>query len=413
MSPRRSERARKAAHVRRKAGNQERAAEYRQEIDDNTILSTTYDRLSPYLGDIGAQSVTQLSDYFLPGFGAAATGEDALDILREADSFGDYALGAGLGGLAALELVPVAGALAKPVSKAVRGGLKGAPEHVLRFAGDEYGGVPAFNRPSLTPAEQQADDVLAMLREGRADDVTDEMMAAADDAYLFNNYDLPMDEASRMARARDMGFGDQDLYHGTAKDFPAFSQEHRGGANPTATSQRADWLASEPETARTYAEHASQAPVQELINASYAAERRGDWDAATDLMAQAEKLEADTLGQPAGDVILPVRGPKNALTFDAEGMQYDPTDYVLMDKLKEAQNNRYPAVRINNFVDNADYANDLEADHLGVFNPANIRSRFARFDPRLKHLRNLSAVLAGAGVSLPMLMEEPYGAGGA
>ncbi len=141
MSPRRSERARKAAHVRRKAGNQARAAEYRDEIDDNTILSTTYDRLSPYLGDIGAQSVTQLSDYFLPGFGAAATGEDALDILREADSFGDYALGAGLGGLAALELVPVAGALAKPVSRVARGGLKGAPEHVLRFAGDEYGGL--------------------------------------------------------------------------------------------------------------------------------------------------------------------------------------------------------------------------------------------------------------------------------
>jgi len=33
-----------------------------------------------------------------------------------------------------------------------------------------------------------------------------------------------------------------------------------------------------------------------------------------------------------------------------------------------------------------------------AFNPANIRSRFARFDPRLAHLRNLSAGLGGAGL---------------
>jgi hypothetical protein len=30
-----------------------------------------------------------------------------------------------------------------------------------------------------------------------------------------------------------------------------------------------------------------------------------------------------------------------------------------------------------------------------VFDPANIRSRFARFDPRLAHLKNLSAGAAG------------------
>ena len=44
------------------------------------------------------------------------------------------------------------------------------------------------------------------------------------------------------------------------------------------------------------------------------------------------------------------------------------------------------------------------------FNPENIRSRFARFDPRLKHLKNLSAGVIPIGL-LPFLMgsnEDQY-----
>ena len=39
------------------------------------------------------------------------------------------------------------------------------------------------------------------------------------------------------------------------------------------------------------------------------------------------------------------------------------------------------------------------------FNPANLRSIFARFDPRLKHLKNLSAGIIPIGL-LPFLMNE-------
>jgi hypothetical protein len=38
-------------------------------------------------------------------------------------------------------------------------------------------------------------------------------------------------------------------------------------------------------------------------------------------------------------------------------------------------------------------------DSLAVFDPTRIRSRFARFDPRLAHLRNLSAGVAGLGLA--------------
>ena len=34
--------------------------------------------------------------------------------------------------------------------------------------------------------------------------------------------ELPMDEASRMARAKELGFDDQEFYHLTDKDFDRF-----------------------------------------------------------------------------------------------------------------------------------------------------------------------------------------------
>ena len=78
-------------------------------------------------------------------------------------------------------------------------------------------------------ADDATDTVVRMLREGRASEVTDDMLAAADPARLFNAYergetgaDMAMDEASRMARARGMGFDvDTPLYHGSKTDFNA------------------------------------------------------------------------------------------------------------------------------------------------------------------------------------------------
>ncbi len=60
-----------------------------------------------------------------------------------------------------------------------------------------------------------------------ADEVTDEMMSVADPQYMFENTPLPMDEASRMARAREMGFDvDNVSYHGTkAANLDRFNPE--------------------------------------------------------------------------------------------------------------------------------------------------------------------------------------------
>jgi hypothetical protein len=40
------------------------------------------------------------------------------------------------------------------------------------------------------------------------------------------------------------------------------------------------------------------------------------------------------------------------------------------------------------------------------YDPSNLRSRFARFDPEFKHLRNLSAGVGGVGLLNAMMEEE-------
>lgn len=76
-----------------------------------------------------------------------------------------------------------------------------APKGALRS-----GAMRIDTSDAVTPAQAQADDIMRMLREGRGADVTDEMMAAADQAHLSRIYDLPLDEASRTQRAVDQGY---------------------------------------------------------------------------------------------------------------------------------------------------------------------------------------------------------------
>ena len=45
-------------------------------------------------------------------------------------------------------------------------------------------------------------------------------------------------------------------------------------------------------------------------------------------------------------------------------------------------------------------------ENVVIFDPTDVRSRFARFDPRLSHLRNLNAGLA-TGVPLGLLAMQP------
>jgi len=266
---------------------------------------------------------------------------------------------------------------------------------------DENSSVNMVTQPPapVSPAQE----VARMLSGGRAADVTDDMMAAVDPQEMWRLYEsgatgaeMPMDEASRMARAREIGFdADTPLYHGTGADFPAFDPSYRGGVADAYSARRADWLVDSPITADGYANMAARdAPVARLIKQSEAAERAGQWDLASRLMAEAEQLE-QTMPLQAGQSVVPVYSPRPSSVIDADFGGVNDLENSMRDALGDARKNGGVGVEFRNFNDHPDYSVEDYATHRGIFDASNIRSRFARFDPRLSHLRNLSASMAG------------------
>jgi hypothetical protein len=83
---------------------------------------------------------------------------------------------------------------------------------------------------------------------------------------------LPMDEASRLARAREMGFDvDYPLYHGTSKSFDEFKIESPGynsnlfGSEPT--TRAAIFVAEHPGLAKEFADQGGKnGSVMELLS---------------------------------------------------------------------------------------------------------------------------------------------------
>ena len=128
--------------------------------------------------------------------------------------------------------------------------------------------------------------------------------------------------------------------------------------------------------------------MQKLIDAGRAAERRGDWDAAHDLTVQAEELD-QVIGK--GENVMPVRLGGNMKTVDMDGAKYDPDDINLSEILDEAKAEGFDGVTFNNFSDEAGYGVYNPVTHHAVFDPKNIRSKFAKFDPAKRNSTNILA----------------------
>jgi hypothetical protein len=210
-------------------------------------------------------------------------------------------------------------------------------------------------------------------------DLGDPTLNARLNMYLFENYDLPMDEASRMARAREAGF-DTSLYHGTFDDIRALDR-FKGSAEG---GQGAFFSTDEARVANTYA------PWQ--------AGRQGQ--NVTPLLGRAEAY-----GE-AG-----YRAP-----FPADGTNAEVEQWLAgLERFNRSLDHRKP----DYFEGTIDAARrkdapgaiirQVEDDRIGgmmttpsdvyiTLDPTTLRSRFARFDPRLAHLRNLSAGVGGLGL---------------
>jgi hypothetical protein len=83
-------------------------------------------------------------------------------------------------------------------------------------------------------AEEMARYILGLRAAGKADEVTEAMMAAADDSYMYANTPLDMSQEARMARADEMF--PREGFHGTNADIDAFQGNVFSTDNPTLAS---------------------------------------------------------------------------------------------------------------------------------------------------------------------------------
>jgi hypothetical protein len=229
-------------------------------------------------------------------------------------------------------------------------------------------GLMAPMRP-VTPAE----NVARLLREGRAANVTDDMMAQVDPQEMWRLYesgatgmDMSMDAASRAARAKEMGFDTgTPLYHGTATDFPAYDMG-RAGTGPISANEIARhgvFTTQMPEYTDVYG------------------------DVKMPMVAQSGNYrEVDMFS------------PRNGMMNNRGVMEPDAVRAVVAKSKADGDLGMSLGSR------------GVEWERM-VYDPRNIRSQFARFDPRLRHLANLSAGVGGIMLGNPYMQPNQAQAG--
>jgi len=300
------------------------------------------------------------------------------------------AINAGIGTVTAAAPAFGAAAIGAPARRGIMETLANitgpADDAGRRFLADESGSVPLGR---IDPVTQRGDEVIDLLSSGRAAEVTDEMLDMGDpvlnarlDQYLFNNYDLPMDHASRMARGDGKGF-DADLYTGSHRDIRGvnrFDGEAEGGAGVLYSSDEAR-VANTYATPRFARDEGGQVlPLRGRVGGYREAGYTNPFP-----VAGTEAEIGDWLrGLDAYNSRMAQDGVKSA---------------VFEQRINAARNSGEPGVVFRQTVDDRiDSMMSMPSDVHVTLDPTSLRSRFARFDPRLSHLRNLSAGLGGVGL---------------
>lgn len=278
--------------------------------------------------------------------------------------------------------------------------------------------INAIVAKNNVPVEEQ---IMELLRTGRGSEVTDEMMREANQVRLTQMYDLPMDEASRMGRATGMGAildetaRPQELYHAYSTQAAPEGQFDAFKGDPYSPPGRwnATYAAENPEFANKWGERFGMdidyATGQNVPN--YAVKPvtivgQGD---DFDYLNPAHVERARAVAKQEGNEDRFDKIMKRVLNGDATWADVED-DYVFTPVLEKA-GFRSAVVSENamsNYirktlperratyerVDKTQYGMPPSMNRM-VFRPQNIRSIYARFDPRLKHLKHLSAGIGG------------------
>jgi hypothetical protein len=219
----------------------------------------------------------------------------------------------------------------------------------LGKAGKKIGALP----DATNAAEDMARKILELRAAGRSDEVTEAMMSAADDPYMFANTPLDMSKAARMARAADR----IPVYHRTSKDFDAFDLSE------------------------------SQSGPAIFVGPN------------------AQNLQQGHNRKSIGDNIMPLLlKTNNPLELDEFNLREMQDRYASGDSefplafsdetTKKLKNADFDAIISKDIYGNS--LSNFDVDEIAVLKPENLRSPLARFDPEFRNLRNLSASILSA-----------------
>lgn len=210
---------------------------------------------------------------------------------------------------------------------------------------------------------------------------------------------LDMAKKARMKRAKDMGFDPKKTwYHGTDQDITEFSPEKFGASTGAESAAQGVWTTDKRKVAQSYADYsATGAKVNNLIKQADAAGDRGDWDKYDELISEAERMESlfsDPKARQVGQNIMPLKTRGNYLKYDAAGESFEGLGEDFNDIIRRAKEEGFDGVEFAN-LDDAVGLSDALATHRVTFDPANIRSVNAAFDPAKADSPNLLAQIGG------------------
>ena len=259
------------------------------------------------------------------------------------------------------------------------------------------GALPTAN----TAAEDMARKILELRAAGKADEVTEAMMSAADNPYMYANTPLDMSQEARMARADEMF--PRKGFHGTNADIDTFQGNVFSTDNPT--------LAS---TYRMGSEDAQIYPLRlgSKLGDTVVEGGGANWSQ-LNISDVKDPAVADWLDWAEGQKISTREIEQAASREGRSGVQFkDINDIGPGFNSGQFKNLGYTpaeeeALRLQ-------YLQELsKPSNVDVrLSPNLVRSRFARFDPEFRNLANLSAGFAAIGFSgLAAGLKEKEGGG--
>jgi hypothetical protein len=219
--------------------------------------------------------------------------------------------------------------------------------------------------------------------------------------------ELAMDEASRIQRASEQGYN-TDVYHGTAEDVTAFDPAKFGASTGAHSAKQGVWTVSDETTAAGYAQYAANdAKIKALLDDAAKWEKKGDWDKYDEAVAAAEDLEKtnrdnDFMG---GQNVMPLKVRGKYLEQDMGGAEFVDVERDIKTLIDKARRAGYDGVKFHNLADDVG-RNARPATHVLTFDPKNIRSKNAAFDPAKKDSANLLAGAAATALGLGLAKQQ-------